>query len=106
MRRKIFSDKDNGFWRCRPWTRKTMSLLSADGLERFFSPIEASKRKLFVSPDYTLSVHSWIQTISQGERFIADGTAGQLDRNYPLGFYGFVLNCPENLRRIYELNSK
>jgi hypothetical protein len=46
--------------------------------------------------------HYWLQSSNDGMPFVADGTAGQIDSNFPLGFYGFLDTAPRLLRDIYS----
>jgi len=46
--------------------------------------------------------HHWLEAEHNGERFIADGTAGQFDPQYPDGFYGTFEQAPDSLKQIYS----
>lgn len=47
--------------------------------------------------------HSWLEHKSwRVGKFIADGTAGQFDLNYPEGFYGMIESASEELQKIYD----
>src|SRR3989344_6486874 len=46
--------------------------------------------------------HGWIETTTSQGKFVADGTAGQIDRNYVNGFYGLLDQAPPELRAVYD----
>ena len=46
-----------------------------------------------------VQIHHWLRS----DDFSADGTAGQYDHNYPLGYYGKIENASDILRRIYDI---
>jgi len=49
-----------------------------------------------------VSAHYWLECDNDSSRYIADGTAGQINRNYRNGFYGFVHKIPSSLLRVYN----
>ena len=102
LRRAIFQDEGIGFFLCAKWNIQAIIKLEEIGVGKNFIEKAVQSRNLFVSESYSLNSHRWLETENDGERFIADGTAGQIDPNYPLGFYGFISKASESLRRIYN----
>jgi hypothetical protein len=49
-----------------------------------------------------LLMHQWIEVNGLGKVFVADGTAGQLKRDYPNGFYDFLDNVPIDMKEVYS----
>lgn len=59
-----------------------------------------------VLKDTGFLIHMWLESFQKEKRFVVDGHAGFLDFSYPDGFYGFIENAPEKLRKIYDATSK
>ena len=48
-----------------------------------------------------INAHSVLASRYHDGVFIADGTAGQEERSYPLGYYGLLKDAPARLRLFY-----
>lgn len=46
--------------------------------------------------------HHWLERIEDEQVFIADGTAGQFDLQFPDGYYGTLDDAPLKLKLIYQ----
>ncbi len=65
-----------------------------EGYDGLFEPVHA--------PD-----HTWREHYSHSNgRYIADGTVGQFDLDYPQGYYGRLEDASELLQRIYSYGNR
>lgn len=100
LRPFIFPSGEVGRNSCHHWTQEAQHLCS--GINGFsFEPYgleNIDQRELPVR----LSTHYWLQAPGPRGVFIADGTAGQIDKTHSLGFYGYGHEAPSPLRNLYE----
>ncbi|MDO8508273.1 MAG: hypothetical protein Q7S27_01160 [Nanoarchaeota archaeon] len=97
LRKKMFSEYNLGEGRCWEWCIYAYSYLNSIGIHSFYIK-EISNRAIIGNG---INYHCWLETTNAREKFIADATAGQINSNFPLGFYDFVNNSPNDLRKIY-----
>ncbi len=87
---------------CAVWCQLALKQLKEDGLEGGF--VQNASTNSPVLDRTGLRFHTWVERTSEdGKRFIADGTAGQIDSSYKDGFYGSAEEAPESLRELYRL---
>lgn len=88
---------------CYDWIRAAEEIINKDGLAGIFNVgyKQDFGKDDFLKQNFGIWQHVWLQTLTTKGRYIADGTACQLDSNYPAGFYGFIDEAPERLRSVY-----
>ncbi len=102
LRRRTTLDGRIGIEECSVWCEQALELLTNyqirgfKKVEGFVSTKMVGKYGLFVN------THRALAQRSPEGIFIADGTAGQIDKRYPQGFYGYVSEAPELLRLFYD----
>ncbi len=89
-----------GYNQCDDWSRESIDLLVKDGRPERFVMYETLRH---MSPELAKRgwFHCWIETATPQGRFVADGTAGQMDGSFTDGFYGFLDQASPILRDIY-----
>ena len=101
LRKKTCVKEGNGKKLCLDWCNDALSLLE----ESIFQKEVAILGEIHLDQYAVLElVHYWLETNYQGERYIADGTAGQFDTDFPEGYYGLLKKAPESLKKIYLQN--
>ena len=91
-----------GHNQCYEWCYGTLDLLlKENGIVRFemkdaLRDIEFARKGLWWLP-------GWIETETPQGIFVADGTAGQIDKTYVDGFYGLLYQAPHELKKLYEI---
>ena len=86
---------------CYDWCYETIDLLLKDDRKGQFV-MKDSLRSFEFARKGLWWCHGWIETETLKGRFIADGTAGQIDKKYADGFYGLLDQAPPELRAVYD----
>ncbi len=95
-------DERIGIEECSFWCDEAQMLLSAFGRHKF-KKIEGGVTMETIEK-YRLSVN-WHRVLARKYQegvFIADGTAGQIHKDYPQGYYGYDRDAPQPLRLFYK----
>ncbi|GEM_PF-2821129 len=90
---------------CNYWCRVACEFLDLRVRRHGFVPYVSFNNRNgndWSSTNYSGWSHKWLELSVDQRRFIADGTAGQIDGRFPLGFYGFLNESGDKLRVIYE----
>jgi hypothetical protein len=82
---------------CYDWAREAKELLEKGGICAYI----VKRAGLPILTKTGLAYHAWLELDVSGRYFIADGTAGQIDKDLPLGFYGFLEQIPNSLVNVY-----
>jgi len=97
--RKLTRVKGIGKNECDDWVYDVLRHWQKENVQHIFQRASA---KRFLGGFY-FGKHSWLEAIVSERRFIADGTAGQYDDSYPLGFYGWLDDAPPKVKEFYLL---
>lgn len=87
---------------CFEWCIKAVQITIDNFSDSNFQIEWAERTALWIPLELKIKSHGWLECCENRDRFIADGTAGQIDQQYRLGFYGFLEGASERLRVIYE----
>lgn len=90
-----------GLNKCRIWADSTFRLLEEER-GTVFRGFEIASGVQFACGGFAMYVHHWLQKQTSSGVYIADGTAGQFDRDYPNGFYSLVKEASKPLMNFYE----
>ena len=84
---------------CDNWCQEALKILKGYNFEDAFLQKAASLKGVVRNG---LHYHEWLEADKNGRRYIADGTADQIDPRFADGFYGFLEEAPETLRPVYS----
>lgn len=102
LRKRTSLDDRIGSEECAIWCDEALEILrdyNGHGFRRIEGIIST---ETWIKYDLFVNAHQVLARKYPEGLFIADGTAGQIDKKYLLGFYDYVHNAPEKLRLFYE----
>ena len=91
-----------GIEECSLWCNEALKMLGDYRKHRFRKVESTVSHKTIGKYGLFVDTHRVLARKYPEGIFIADGTAGQVDTNYPLGYYGFVHNASKRLSLFYE----
>lgn len=97
--RRFTSVTGLGKKQCENWVQDVLKIWNVNNVKNLFHGVIV---KRYIIGFYH-GRHAWLETIVDGKRYIADGTAGQYDESFPLGFYGWLENAPSKPKEFYDL---
>lgn len=88
---------------CNKWAAEVLAILDNEISEHEMKPYRLDAISLKLLGDIGTHFHEWIELRELGRRFIADGTAGQIDERFLRGYYGPIENVPadSDLKKVY-----
>jgi hypothetical protein len=92
--------KEVGMSRCKDWC---LAALEIDKIKNLFSIHEANLGLLVIDLYWhpTL-VHFWLEAHNHNKIYVADGHAGQYDKSFLRGFYGYLEDASAKLQEVYS----
>ena len=102
LRKRTSLDGRIGEEECYYWCYDALKLLSEYGAHGFkiidgTLPRETVRKYSLFMDDHRVLAREYPSGI-----FIADGTAGQVNKRYPEGYYGYSINAPRKLKLFYD----
>tara|TARA_Y100000310_G_scaffold341089_1_gene439080 strand:+ start:19429 stop:19776 length:348 start_codon:yes stop_codon:yes gene_type:complete len=99
LRNKTVLKDTIGHCLCWVWCNDSLDLLVEEGINEFRKKIASGGNVL---REKGLNLHWWLEADTNKGRYVADGTAGQINPDYPLGFYGSLKEAPTDLAEVYS----
>ncbi len=91
---------------CYTWTGIASEILEKQGYKGLFTylSLHDTQKSRWLETAFGVCDHVCLQSSNTGRIFIADGTAGQFDETYELGYYGFLEAASDTLKQVYSYN--
>lgn len=101
LRKKTSLDEVIGFEECSFWCNEALTILEEYGQHGFIKIENTVSQRVITRYKLFVNTHRFLARKYSNLIFIADGTAGQIHQDYPLGYYDYLNNSPRPLNLFY-----
>ncbi len=102
LRKRTSLDGRVGFEECSLWCDEALNILRDYRVHGFRKIENSVSLRVIAKYGLVIDAHRFLVRNYAEGIFIADGTAGQVDKNYPLGFYNWRDCASERLSLFYK----